>query len=278
MSNQNNKKPEPKFKRIDKYYWLNKGYEMVDGGLTRVQKQISSVNTYINGLLGIYVLTTVIDAIYYEIDNVIKLLIILAPVLIVKIAAFYGNILVIPEAKSFFPDSAQSSEATYYQFLRDARTHLKNLKKFAAWCTGILLLVLIIVTWLTVLSKQKSAEEKNELVKVKKELAITKKSLDSIKKKDIYSLNVKTLKNGQRLLFEATLPKNNDVNLQVLKKNHDAITEPIQILVGPSGKVYYNLDLGSFPKELDTLLVKLKYHVSSNDDRQVIKTIPLNNK
>lgn len=274
----NGQETQPKFKRIDKYYWLNKGYEMVDGGLTRIQKQIASVNTYINSLLGVYVLGTIIDSIYYEIDVIWKLGIVLLPILVVKWATFYGKISVIPDAKSFYPDSAQSSEATYYQFLRDSQIHLEKLKKFAAWCTAILLSVLFFVTWLTVQSKQKSTDGKDELVKVKKELTTTKKSLDSIKKLDVYSLNIKFLKKEKKLLFEATLPKNDDVDLQVFNKNNDTLTQPIQLLVGPLGKLNYHVDLSPFPNEMDTILVKLKYHLSSNEDRLIQKTIVLKSK
>ncbi len=273
--NKNNEQSKPKFMRIDKYYWLNKGFEMVDGGLSRVHKQISTVNTYINGLLGIYVLATVIDAIYSEIDSVVMLLIVIAPVLIVKIAAFYGNISVIPEAKSFYPDSAQSSEATYYQFLRDARAHLTKLKKFAAWSTGILLSVLVIVTWLTVESKQKAYMENNELIKTKKTLATTKASLDSIKKLATYNFNAKYLKNVKKLLLEGTFPENSAVEVLLFDVNHDTINKPEHLLIGGSGRLYHSMILNSKPEKLDKVIVKFSYSTLDGDKRTITKNVPV---
>lgn len=268
---------EPKFKRIDKYYWLNKGYEMVEGGLNRVHKQIASVNTYINGLLGIYVLATVIDAIYMEIDTPLKLVIVLAPVLIVKIAMFHGKISVIPEAKSFFPDSAESSEATYYQFLRDARLHLKEMKKFAAWSTGILLLVLSVVTYWTVESKQNNENEKRELKKTKKELAITKTSLDSIRELDIYYVNSKVLQKEGMLLLEGSLPKNNSIELNLLGLKDSKILSEY-ILIGNSGSFNHSISYGNYKKTSDTLVLKIRYKISNTEDRILQKIVSLKTK
>lgn len=273
--NNNPSQPQSKFKRIDKYYWLNKGYEMVDGGLERVHKRITDVTAYINGLLAIYVLATVIDAIYLEIDTPLKLVIVLAPVLIVKIASFYGNISVIPEAKSFFPDSAQSSEATYYQFLRDARTHLKKMKQFAAWSTGILLIVLGLVTWWTVKSKKEVNIEKNELIQAKKELLSVKALLDSIIKTDIFSLNTKLLEDENKVLFEGNFPKNNHITLAILNEKNDTLIGSEEFLIGPSGKFYHTLLINQNLQQAKAVKIKLKYLLTESENREISKLIHL---
>lgn len=261
-------------KRINKHYWLDKGYEMVDGGLKRSQEQIVSIKTYINGLLAVYVIATIIDAIYMEIDSFWKLLIVMLPVIIVKWAVYYGEISTLPELKSFYPDSAESSEITYYQYLDESQKHVKKLKDFAFAATFILIAVLVVVTWWTVESKTEVTLNQDELKKTAETLKEVQEELALIKEKDIYEVNLKLSKNN-KLFLEATLPKDKLIDFQLNNKLDKVVFQKKRLLIGDTGKLHYEFELDNFSTLKDSLYVYLDYKLNELETRKIKKLVVL---
>lgn len=269
--------PQPP-KRIDKNYWLNKGYEMVDGGLKRVYEQIKGVNQYVNGLLATYVLATVIDAVFLQIDIWWKVAIIMAPVVAVKWVAYYSNIAVLPEAKTFYPDSADSCEITYYQYLDDALAHLKKMKNFALTSTLILLAVLVIVTAWTIQTKQEAASDEDKLVEANQKLEKATKTIDSLKALDIYYLKTALEKESKQIVLQGMFPKDKRLKLGLFNSNDDALLNYQTVLLNPVGGVHTFLDYSAYEAENDSVLLKAKYPLADNEDRIIAKWIVLKEK
>lgn len=263
-----------KLKKIDKYYWLNKGYEMVDGGLKRSHEQIKSITTYINGLLGVYVIGTIIDSIYMEVDSFWKLLIVMLPVIIIKWSLYYGEISVLPNFKSFYPDSADSSEITYYQYLNEAESHIKKLKKYALISTITLLSVLVLTTWFTIQSKTKTTLNKDELNITKLKLKKVEDELKLINEKDIYELNSKITKERQ-LFLESALPKNKLIHMKFTDTKQKVLLDK-KILIGNSGTLYFDYMLSELSTTKDSLYVSIQYSLNNNETRRIKQLILLN--
>jgi len=268
---------QSKPKRINKHYWLDKGYEMVDGGLKRSQEQINSIKTYINGLLGIYVIASIIDTIYIEIDNFWKLLIVILPVILVKWAVYYGEISTLPEVKSFYPDSADSSEETYYQYLNEAQKHIKKLKNFAFGSTIILLATLTLVTWWTVQSKTKTALDTDKLKIAKSELKETQEKLINIEGRDIYELTTK-ISGKDTIYVEGILPKNKFIFIELMNKKDSIIFPKKKIYIGKSGRLYYDFNIKKKSTQNDSLFIVLNYTLNEFEKRRIKKLVLLNEK
>lgn len=260
-------KEDLKMKRINKYYWLDKGYEMVDGGLKRSHQQINGIKTYINGLLGTYVIASIVDSIYLEIDTIWKLIIVFLPVLLVKWSLYYGDISILPEPKSFYPDSAESSEETYYEYLNESLLHVKKMKKFALASTVILLITLVSVTWLTIQSKTKINKEENELKITKEKLAKVQNELKLFYTKDIYEIN--TQYSNNTIYIAAILPKNKIIKIWATNKFDSIIYPKKELLIGSSGELHYDFTVNNN----DSLNIHLDYQLSNNEYRQMKKIV-----
>ncbi|MEL6811542.1 MAG: hypothetical protein AAFP76_09425 [Bacteroidota bacterium] len=264
-------------KRIDKYYWLDIGYKLVDGGLERAYGQIKAINQYVNGLLATYVLATVIDAVYLELDAAWKIAIILLPVIVIKLIFWFGTQATLPKRKIFAPDVPDSAEATYWQYFDEAMVHVAKLKRWALIATLLLLGVLTVVTYWTVDSKRSESDKKDELVIANKKLEKAQKTIDSIAKLDIYYVNTKLLSKENQLLLQGVFPKTDDIALEIQKTDGTVLRETEVFLIPPDGRFQKNLVLNEKEQTADTLVIKIKYHNSVMEDRVIFKKVAIKN-
>jgi hypothetical protein len=122
---------------IDKPYWLSQGFQLVDGTYKRVVADITSLGTFLNGLLSGYVLLSLFVTYSQELDSLLEYTILISPLVIASLGKFYTFSVVMPDhLVKLWPESWESCKRAMDAYIVRASVQLRR-AKVLAWVGAI---------------------------------------------------------------------------------------------------------------------------------------------
>jgi len=269
-------------KKIDKNYWLNFGYELIDGGIETLHKQIKSINTYVNGLLAFYGAISILGSIYSEVNDFWHYFLIILPILIVKSVDWYSNVFSKPDPIDFFPDSPQSCEWARDVYFNEGEKHLKRMKVFALISTIFVLVAFLYINWLNIRVKKAEDRKNAKIEMLTKKIDSLEKSVANYKSENKsfallkrHSFIAKYVPGDNEVVLKGGFPADELVKMKIFDETEDNILHRENRIVDADGNLEMSIPLDIKPKS--NLLVVAEFSIGEKEKRTIRKFLSIEN-